>query len=119
MKGNVEIKYCPTGEMIGDFMTKPKQGREFKRFRNDIMGFNWFKLLVVFNYESFPPMELLHMCGGSLFEILCYLICFVDATTGVCWVETIIYCEEWMTWVTNIFLLTKGYILSGNDTGYD
>ena len=37
-KGNVEIKYCPTGEMIGDFMTKPKQGRDFKRFWDDVMG---------------------------------------------------------------------------------
>ena len=37
-KGNVTIKYCPTGEMIGDFMTKPKQGRDFKRFRNNVMG---------------------------------------------------------------------------------
>ena len=37
-KGNVTIKYCPTGEMIGDFMTKPKQGSDFKRFQNDVMG---------------------------------------------------------------------------------
>ena len=31
-KGNLKVKYCPTGEMIGDFMTKPKQGCDFKRF---------------------------------------------------------------------------------------
>ena len=31
-KGNITIKYCPTGEMIGNFMTKPKQGSDFKRF---------------------------------------------------------------------------------------
>ena len=31
-KGNLTVKYCPTGEMIGDFMTKLKQGRDFKRF---------------------------------------------------------------------------------------
>ena len=37
-KGNITIKYCPTGEMIGDFMTKPKQGSDFKRFQNDVMG---------------------------------------------------------------------------------
>ena len=29
---------CPTGEMIGDFMTKPKQGHDFRRFRNNVMG---------------------------------------------------------------------------------
>ena len=37
-KGNLKVEYCPTGEMIGDFMTKPKQGREFKRFWNNVMG---------------------------------------------------------------------------------
>ena len=37
-KGNQEVQYCPTGEMIGDFMTKPKQGCDFKRFRDDVMG---------------------------------------------------------------------------------
>ena len=37
-KGNVLMKYCPTGEMIGDFNTKPKQGREFRKFRDLIMG---------------------------------------------------------------------------------
>ena len=38
-KGNLLVQYCPTGEMVGDFMTKPKQGRDFRRFRNDVMGF--------------------------------------------------------------------------------
>ena len=32
MKGNLSVKYCPTGEMIGDFMMKPKQGQDFKHF---------------------------------------------------------------------------------------
>ena len=38
-KGNLSVKYCPTGKMVGDFMTKLKQGRDFRRFRNDVMGF--------------------------------------------------------------------------------
>ena len=37
-KGNLSVEHCPTGEMTGDYMTKPKQGREFRKFRNDIMG---------------------------------------------------------------------------------
>jgi hypothetical protein len=37
-KGNVVIEYCPTTEMIGDFMSKPLQGKLFKKFRNLIMG---------------------------------------------------------------------------------
>jgi hypothetical protein len=37
-KGNVQIEYCPTDLMIGDFMTKPLQGQKFRDFRDDIMG---------------------------------------------------------------------------------
>jgi hypothetical protein len=32
------VKWCPTGDMIGDFMTKPNQGALFKKFRDQIMG---------------------------------------------------------------------------------
>jgi hypothetical protein len=38
-KGNVEIQYCPTDEMMADYMTKPLQGKKFIKFRNEIMGF--------------------------------------------------------------------------------
>ena len=31
-KGNVKIKYCPTDEMIADYMTKPLQGEKFQKF---------------------------------------------------------------------------------------
>ena len=37
-KGNVKVVYCPTDDMIADFMTKPLQGRKFKKFRRLIMG---------------------------------------------------------------------------------
>jgi hypothetical protein len=37
-KGNVEIKYCPTNLMIGDFFTKPLQGKKFEYFRDLILG---------------------------------------------------------------------------------
>ena len=37
-KGNLEIRYCPTDEMIGDYMTKPLQGNKFRTFRKAIMG---------------------------------------------------------------------------------
>ena len=37
-KGNLEVLYCPTGDMLGDFMTKPKQGKAYQRFRRAIMG---------------------------------------------------------------------------------
>ncbi len=34
----VEIKWCPTKQMVADFMTKPLQGSHFRRLRNQIMG---------------------------------------------------------------------------------
>ena len=40
-KGNLLIEYCPTKEMIGDYMTKPLQGHLFKKFRDLIMGYTF------------------------------------------------------------------------------
>jgi hypothetical protein len=37
-KGDVSIEWCPTGDMIGDYMTKPLQGALFRKFRDQIMG---------------------------------------------------------------------------------
>ena len=34
----IEIHYCPTKEMLGDYFTKPVQGKLFKKFRNSILG---------------------------------------------------------------------------------
>ncbi len=34
----VQIKWCPTKEMVADFMTKPLQGSHFRRLRDIIMG---------------------------------------------------------------------------------
>ena len=36
--GEVSIKYCPTGEMRGDFFTKPLQGTAFRKFRELVMN---------------------------------------------------------------------------------
>ena len=37
-KGNLNVEYCKTDEMIGDFMTKPLQGSKFREFRKVILG---------------------------------------------------------------------------------
>lgn len=37
-KGNVDIQYCPTDQMSGDYMTKPLLGHKFVRFRQEIMN---------------------------------------------------------------------------------
>ncbi len=36
------VKFCPTDQMIADFMTKPLQGKKFFQFRKEIMNLkNW------------------------------------------------------------------------------
>ena len=37
-QGDVSLEWCPTGDMIKDFMTKPLQGALFRKFRYQIMG---------------------------------------------------------------------------------
>jgi len=37
-KGDLRVEWCPTSDMIGDYMTKPLQGALFKKFRDLIMG---------------------------------------------------------------------------------
>jgi hypothetical protein len=37
-KGDLSLVWCPTRDMIGDFMTKPLQGALFSKFRDQIMG---------------------------------------------------------------------------------
>ena len=37
-KGDIVIKYCPTDEMVGDFMSKPLQGKPFRKFFRMIMN---------------------------------------------------------------------------------
>jgi hypothetical protein len=37
-KGNVSLVWCPTGDMIEDFMTKSLQGALFQKFRDQILG---------------------------------------------------------------------------------
>ena len=37
-KKDLTVEWCPTGDMIGDYMTKPNQGSLFTKFRDQIMG---------------------------------------------------------------------------------
>ena len=37
-KGNVEIEYCPTDKMVGDYLSKPLQGSKFRKFRTSILN---------------------------------------------------------------------------------
>ena len=35
--GELDIEYCPTGDMVADYFTKPLQGKKFYHFRKEIM----------------------------------------------------------------------------------
>jgi hypothetical protein len=37
-RGEVSIEYCPTEDMLADYMTKPLVGQKFVTFRNRIMN---------------------------------------------------------------------------------
>ncbi len=37
-KKELTVEWCPTGDMIGDYMTKPTQGALFRKFPDQIMG---------------------------------------------------------------------------------
>ena len=37
-KNKLEVEYCPTDDMVADFMTKPLQGAKFNKFRKIIMN---------------------------------------------------------------------------------
>jgi hypothetical protein len=37
-KEEVSVVWCPSGDMIGDFATKPLQGALFRKFRDQILG---------------------------------------------------------------------------------
>ena len=39
----IEIKWCPTKDMVADFMTKPFQGSHFRRLHDLIMGMSSIK----------------------------------------------------------------------------
>jgi hypothetical protein len=35
---NIDVQYCPTEQMLADFVTRPLQGSLFRKFREVIMG---------------------------------------------------------------------------------
>ena len=37
-KGELDIRYCPTDEMVADYFSKPLQGKQFLKFRALILG---------------------------------------------------------------------------------
>lgn len=54
-KGNITIEYCPTDQMLGDYMTKPLHGPKFSEFRKDIMNLPHQSQLFIAACSYHPP----------------------------------------------------------------
>jgi hypothetical protein len=37
---NINVRHCPTEEMLADFLTKPLQGNLFRKFRDVLLGYH-------------------------------------------------------------------------------
>ena len=55
--GNIEVKHCPTGKMLADFMSKPIQGSLFTRFREVLMGWKHISTLFSIHDQSEECVE--------------------------------------------------------------
>ena len=60
---HIEVVYCPTGQMIADFFTKPLQGNLFRKFRDLVLGYKHISEVndIFTNSEESPLQE----CIGS------------------------------------------------------
>ncbi len=52
LAGEISPKWCPTGEMIANFLTKPLQGAMFWKFRDLLMG-----VVPTVNTNKFPAQQ--------------------------------------------------------------
>jgi hypothetical protein len=48
----IKIEWCPTKEMVADFMTKLLQGSHFRRLRDFIMGMSSIKKAKILSYST-------------------------------------------------------------------
>ena len=56
-KGELTVEWCPTADMIADFMTKPLQGALFHRFRDIVMGIDVIKPGKQMSAEESPAVS--------------------------------------------------------------
>jgi len=50
----IEIRHCPTLQMLADFFTKPLQGALFRKFRDVLLGYRHVDTLTI---DHLPPIE--------------------------------------------------------------
>jgi hypothetical protein len=64
-KGNISIEYCPTDQMIGDYMTKPTHGKKFRGFRQQIMNLPTAAQLVAHCCVAETSVQLFQYCTNN------------------------------------------------------
>ena len=88
-EGYISIEWCPTKDMVANFMTKPLQGSHFKRLRDIIMG----------KVCSVKPNVVKVKCEGLVSNgytrwLARQSIIGINCTTGVCWGLYSVGCSE-------------------------
>jgi hypothetical protein len=95
-KGDISLVWCLTGNMIGDFMTKPLQGALFRKFRDQIMGVvpaqdpgpGPGKAIMKIDELNTHQSSLHKAMNSNLIEVQYIIWSHLrkkDNTTGVCW----------------------------------
>ena len=51
-KKNISIKFCPTDQMLADYHTKPKHGKQFHWLREQIMNLPGHSQLLMYAFQS-------------------------------------------------------------------
>jgi hypothetical protein len=81
-RGDVSVKYCPTGDMISDFFTKPLQGAAFRKLRDLIMNvapdadLRW-------DHRSVLELDMGEPPGGGLIPSLIGCVIGDDSTNSI------------------------------------
>ena len=63
-KGEVQVQYCPTYQMLADYFTKPLQGRMFHAYRNVLMG--WKHISTLQSLTSLSMKERVEISGQNV-----------------------------------------------------
>jgi hypothetical protein len=72
--GEITLKHCPTGEILGNHFTKPVQVNQFRKMRSEIKGIpedtpdalmGWYRPCIGNNADSKHGRPSLQECGGT------------------------------------------------------
>ena len=63
-KGEVQVQYCPTYQMLADYFTKPLQGRMFHAYRDVLMG--WKHISTLQSLTSLSMKERVEISGQNV-----------------------------------------------------